>query len=461
MVNRLQTITPRVVKLQPPRRTDPRATAKAGLALAQTLARRTRLAGDIERHLPARRDPTQGFTVPAVLTALAHGLLSGGRGFSATEPLRGDGPLLSLLGLNRAPSAETVEEVIKYLAKAEAPMEELLCRQARRLIERSPRPALMADKHNDFVAVWGDGSLLEVQGRGFDAIKTIGGARGQMAAGCFVGPYAAGLTVAGEGRGEQTVVRESIAAAVGQVLRPCKLLGQTLFLLDSLYGDGPTLDELESYKGAHYVVGAQKLTAAEKVMTNLPEVCWRDTGADKRRGWAASGVTTAWLQCEEWDKKRAMVCRRWRNEGELFWNYAAVLTDLTAVEPRIAKRMRGGGAGFEETVWGLYGRKQAMENQWKELLNDLGLHHPPCAKAAVNAVFYAAAALAYNLAVGVRLIGLEGEDRRMRLWRLRRDVFDMAGRTMRHGRTVTVRLLADCGERMDRLLAAMGRLAQC
>jgi len=464
MVNQLQVIAPWVVKVEPPRPSDPRATSKAGLALVQTLARRVGLAGDIERHLPARKDPTQGFTVPATLLSLVHGLLSGGRGFSATEPLRGDTPLLALLGLERAPAAETVEGVIKYLAddcdkRGAVGMGSLLRRNARRLIERSPRGELLA--HDDFVLAWGDGSLAEVVGQCFDAIKVIDGERGQMVAGMFVGPYATGLTVAGEGEGEQTAVRGLIQSTVEEVLGPSKLIGKTLFVLDSLYGDGPTLDQLESYRGAHYIVGARKLAAAHAAMAELSEHSWRDTGENRQRGWEASGVTTAWMQCQEWAAQRAIVCRRWRNRGEMIWNYTAVLTNLTQNDSRIANRMRRHDTRFEETIWGLYDRKQALENQWKEMLSDLGLHHPPCARATVNAIFYGAAALAYNLAVGVRLIALEGPERRMRLWRLRRDLFDVAGRAARHGRVVVVRLLAACPERIDRLLAAMGRLARC
>jgi hypothetical protein len=475
MVNQLQVITPRVVKLQAPRPGDQRVTAKAGLALIQALARRTRLPRDIDRLLPARRDPSQGFTVSATLLALIHGLLSGGRGLSATEPLREDAPLLALLGLSRAPSAETVEEVIKYLAGGPAAkagaaplpghhdaMQRLVAKQARRLILRSPRAELTLPG-TDFVPVWADGSLLEVDGKNFDAIKTIGGARGQMAVGCFAGPVAAGLTVAGEGQGqgEESVARGLLDRAVAEVLRPCGLLGRTLFLLDGLYGDGPALTQLERYAGARYIVGARKLAAAEKVMTNLPDNYWRATGPDARRGWAASGVATAWLQCEDWPVKRQIVCRRWKEDGEFIWHCVAVVTNLTQNDSQIENLMRQNGIGFEETVWQLYGRKQAMENQWKELLTDLGLHHPPSARAAVNAIFYGAAALAYNLAVGARLIGLAGPDRRMRLWRLRREVLDVAGRAMRHGRSVVVRLLDACGQRIDRLLAAMARLARC
>jgi len=78
-------------------------TSKAGLALVHTLMRSTRLLSDARRILPARKDPTQGFPAALVLSTLIHGLLSGGRGLSATEALREDEPLLKLLGVERAP----------------------------------------------------------------------------------------------------------------------------------------------------------------------------------------------------------------------------------------------------------------------------------------------------------------------------------------------------------------------
>jgi len=466
MVNELQTLQPQVVKCERPQPADRRAMSKAGLALAQTLARRVRLVKDLERRLPGRKDPRQGFTVPAVLMALAHGLLSGGRGYQATEPMRGDKQLLKVLGLKRAPAAETVEEVLKHLAACErrhpsGAMAGLTGANAARLIGRTPmREMTLRDGRHDFVPVFGDGSLVEVSGKDFDAIKVIDKERGQLAAGVFVGPYAAGLSVAGEGEGELSAVRGLLAQAVEDVLRPCRLLKRALFVLDALYGNGPTLDELERWRGASYVVGAGALSEAQRLMAELAESQWRATGAQRKRGWEDSAVATVWLQCADWPVKRTMVCRRWRRAGEMIWNYAAVITNLEPSDPRIAARMKAGGVGYEETIWRLYNCKQGLENQWKELLSDLGLHRLPCARSAVNSVFFGAAALAYNLAVGVRLIGLEGSDRHMRLWRLRRDVFDVAGHAMRHGRQVFVRLLHACDERIDRLLAAMQRLAQ-
>jgi len=74
----------------------------------------------------------------------------------------------------------------------------------------------------------------------------------------------------------------------------------------------------------------------------------------------------------QWETKRAMVCRRWRKQGELFWDYAPVATNLSRDDPRIAQAMAG-GRRFAQVIWDLYSYKQGLENQWKDLLRDLSL----------------------------------------------------------------------------------------
>ena len=126
----------------------------------------------------------------------------------------------------------------------------------------------------------------------------------------------------------------------------------------------------------------------------------------------------------------------------------------------MASKMRREGIGFEEALWRLYARKQAMENQWKELLSDLGQRHPPSAKVKANAVFFALGGLAYNLAVAARRLTLAGKGRAMRLWRLRREVIDMAAMVARHARGAVVRLPAARQEVRARLVGAMLALAR-
>ena len=461
MVNQLHIIKDRVVKAEKDAKL-PRITAKGGLVAAQALARRQGLWNIVKSCFPARKDATQGFQTEACVSALVFGLLSGGKGFSATEPMRGDDPLLRALGQDAAPSAETIEAVVKYVT-----LEKDGCADANAALHRQAAWTLGAMSQKElrtcggFVPFWADGSLLEVEGKRFDAIKVIKGKRGQVCAAAFCGPVMTGMDFAAQGEGELTVSRRLIGAAVENVLRPLHLMEQTLILLDSLYGNDPTLDQLESYREKPaYIVGLMALTEAERVMRGMPDVFWRDTGAQPSRKWAASGVAQAWVQCADWPRKRPMVCRRWRNEGEMIWNYAAVTTPLTENDARVKKQMERNKWSFEETIWALYSHKQAMENQWKELLSDMGLHHPPCAKAKVNAVFYAIAGLAYNLAVGLRRLAFEGANRCMRLWRLRREVFDLAAYAVHHGRRVVVRFLDARDHLIDQLLAAMGRVAR-
>ncbi len=465
MVNKLQRMASRVVKVEKAAPAERTGTAKGGLAIVQALARKFRVWSEGRKLLPARKDPTQGFELISVLSSLVFGLLSGGKGFVATEPLREDTPLLKLLGSAAAPCAKTVENVVKYLGLSTAgagrrALAAMLRRFVGRAVDRS-RLCELRSCHG-FVPVWADGTLLEVTGKWFDSLKSKASRRGQMCVGAFLGPWLTGIDFAGEGEGEgeETHGRRLLDEALRQVLRPKKLMKRALILLDSLYGDGPTLDQLEGYREKPaYIVGVQGLKAAQYAMAELAEAQWRDTGARPHYGWSASGVAVAWLHCKSWPRKRLMVCRRWKKAGEMLWNYAAVATNLTERRREVARLMKERGLSFAEAVWLLYGHKQAMENQWKDLLADLGLHHPPCAKARVNAIFYAIAGLAYNLAVGVRRLMLAGEDRRMRLWRLRRDVFDLCARAALRGRTVTMRFLDARDSLLDRLLAAMQRLA--
>jgi hypothetical protein len=461
MVNRLQKIKSVVVKAEEGDPQLARVTSNGGLALVQALAQRLCLWSRVERDFPRRKDPTQGFTMSATVAALVHGLLAGGYGFSATEPMRGDEPLLAMLGLERAASAETVEEVVKYIAAQPDGVHaanHVVADLSVALVNRTPLKEMAACE--GFVPFWADGSLLEVGGKRFDAIKVKDGQRGQMCVGAFCGPYATGMDFAEAGEGELTMGRRLIGETVARVLRPLKLMKNVLILLDSLYGNGPTLTQLEGYRERPaYIVGVMGLVEAQRVMSEMPEACWRDTGAQPSRGWEESAVAIAWLQCAEWDTKRTMVCRRWRKTGEMIWNYAAVATSLTSDDPRIVKAMAH-GRNYAEVVWDLYSYKQAMENQWKDLLRDLSLHHPPCAQARVNAVFYAVAALAYNLSVGVRRLGLRGERAKMTLWRLRRDFLQLAAYASRHARGVVMRFL-DAREWLTRiLLESMERLAQ-
>jgi hypothetical protein len=304
-----------------------------------------------------------------------------------------------------------------------------------------------------FIFLFVDGSLLEVTGKRFDSIKTMKGASGQMCVSAYVGKWLAACEFAREGEGEETVGRRLFTETVERVLKPSRLVKQTLLVADSLYGDGPTLDEVEKARHVRFIIGANDLDRARMQMEEAPEAMWRAA-----RDGSGDQVMQMWLQCEDWPKKRLLVCRRWQCEGEFLWRHSAVLTNLDANDPRVTRLMADENLGFEEVVWRLYSHKQAMENHWKETLIDLGLHHPPCARAVVNAVFYNLAATAYNLSVFVREMAFGGKERGMRLWRFRQEVLHLAGRVVQHGRYVTAVLLDARDRPVMQLADGMSRL---
>lgn len=473
----------------------PVATAKGGLSAFEALANRIGLWSDCRATLPARRDPSQGFQVVPVVASLAHGLLSGGRGFSATEPMRDDAPLLSIIGVERAPSAETVEEVMKYHGAKEqslAAYVDVLSRQTISLMNMEKRSDLLCQ--DGFVRFWVDGTLLETEGKNKDALLYIKKQWGQMAVAAFVGGYIVGCEMAkekkedsaqsnGEKKKDKGAKKKPVAmnepeeekktikaeleigrgllARGARVLAKTNLLGAALVLLDSLYGDGPTLSILEGaeFEGARYIVGANKLDAVEKTLRDQPESAWKDsTENTKNFGWEQSSVCQCWIQCEGWATKRLLIGRRYKKKGEFIHNYSGVITNISVTDERIVKKMEREKVCFEEALFRLYNTKQGMENQWKALLTDMGLHRMPCARAQVNEIFLCVAAMANNLAEGVRRLLLEKEGRSIALWRLRRDLIDLPATVARHARQVIVRVLDARQRLVDQWRRALMRL---
>ena len=56
---------------------------------------------------------------------------------------------------------------------------------------------------------------------------------------------------------------------VSGVLAPAGLKSRALLLLDSLHGDGPTLDLVEA-QGLRYVIGANKLSETRRILAEQP-----------------------------------------------------------------------------------------------------------------------------------------------------------------------------------------------
>lgn len=447
MVTTLQLSKPHTIKIE---FSNEPVTSFAGLILAERLASGLRLWNSVQGELPARQGD---YDWPTILKSLTMGLLSGAQGTFATQALRRDGALLKMLALAGAPEEATLWRVLKQLGQFQhdGTLAKIQSLTARRALAKMGRADLLLE---GFVPVFGDGTLLEGSParEGTKTIREKG--RGLLWSTVFVGPLLAAQRLAADGEGEQSCVRAMLGEVLDRVLKPLKLHTRALVLMDSLHGDDPTLTQLEAAR-LHYVVGANKLSATAATLMGQPETVWEDTGARARLGWSASGVCACWLQGDKWGRKRLLVGRRFMRQGEMIWNYAGVLTDLGE---RDVRPMRERGLSFARAIWRLYDAKAGMETLLADGLSDLSLHHPPCREHVRNAGFYAAAALAWTLASAVDALGgrsaergsLERQDggeraratpRRMRLWRLRRELFALPGRIVRHARVLNVQLL--------------------
>jgi hypothetical protein len=439
------------------------ATGKGGVALAEALANKIGLWSLCRKHMVARKDPTQGYTNVATAAAVVYGLLTGGKGFSCTSPLHKDASLGEIVGLSAIASAGTVEKAMRYQGQSvggHAGVSQALKQQALRLADLEKRDDLYDD--DGLFLMWGDGTLLEREGKDLEAMKSIDGKHGQLFSALFAGPYMVAADFADEGECELLQVRHFLETAGKEFVRKSGCAKSTAILLDSLYGDGPTLDMLEKqFASSRYVVGARKLAEVTRQLEGVLDHEWiNTTKRTTKRGWDESGVCTVWVQCKDWPTKRLLVGRRWKNRGEAIWNYSGVFTNFTREDQRVLHRMkRLKIPTWNEAIWSIYDGKQGMESQWKDLLIDQGLHHPPSKYVQANAIFYVIAALNYNLSVGVRRLTLDAESRNMRLWRFRRDVIDLPGRVAIHSRQAVVTLLDARDHLVDQVRRAMQRLA--
>ena len=162
-------------------------------------------------------------------------------------------------------------------------------------------------------------------------------------------------------------------------------------------------------------------------------------------------------------------------------NYSGVFANLSA--EALAPIQRRRKMSSAEAIWYLYGLKGGFENHYKDYLDDLALHYPPCQEHARNAGFYALGALAGLLAKAVQLLAgpwrpaassaaptpaaqarpspaavsptpsatptahsarRRAESPSMRLWRFRRRLLTLPARIAYHARTVKTILLGVC-----------------
>lgn len=201
------------------------------------------------------------------------------------------------------------------------------------------------------------------------------------------------------------------------------------FLADSGSSSAAYLRALDAAGFTHWSVSYHKWTTVpERTAAALPASAWR---AARQTTWRDGTEVTeqhAGLRHTpgESDFTFPLAVARWKKDGEMFWRYGFVAHEERRPDP--------------EAVLARHRLKGGKEQLFKEVLRGLDRHHPPCESLVANRMFYAIAALAYNLMKAVQLLCLPDERQSWTVATLLRQMVRLPATLVRHARRLVARV---------------------
>jgi hypothetical protein len=272
--------------------------------------------------------------------------------------------------------------------------------------------------------VFFDDTQIEVHGPSFEGAKiNYNGDRALSWQTLWFGPFLLGGELGEPG---------DVSSALPALLQRHRAFWQTRgcdFLADSGSSSAEYLQAIDQAGFTHWSVSYNKwITVPERTAAALPEA-----------GWQAAAKTT-WRDGTEVTEQHAgirhtpaesgftfpLAVARWKKGDDLFWRFGFVAhderrTDAGAILAR--HRLKGG-----------------KEQLFKEVLRGLDLHHPPCESLVANRMFYALAALAYNLMKAVQLLCLPDECQSWTVPTLLKQLVRLPATLVRHARRLVARV---------------------
>lgn len=201
------------------------------------------------------------------------------------------------------------------------------------------------------------------------------------------------------------------------------------FLADSGSSAGVYLNAINAAGFTHWSVSYNKwVEPLERLAAAQPEAIWSSPLPAKWRDGSAILEQHCRIrhQPEGCAQPQTFAVVRFKGADEFFWRYRFVVCD----------HQRPDAAA----IFARHRLKGDKENQIKEVLRGLDLHHPPCAELDANGMFYAIAALAYNILIALKLLHLPDDCQNWQLKTLLRQVLLMPARLVQHARVLIARV---------------------
>lgn len=372
--------------------------------------------------LDPRSRTSHGYSPELIVAQLLYCLCSGGASLADAERLN-DEPLVRELARTKKFADQT--QLGQWLrAQSEdsiAAFWKLIAGFVQWVLERADAARWT---HAGRAEVFFDDTQIEVHGSNFEGAKiNYEGNRALSWQAFWFGPFLLQAHLDSPG---------DVSGALPGFLREHRALWENRasdFLADSASSGAEYLRAIDAAGFTHWSVSYNKWTQipertaaalAENFWTPATHARWRDGSevteqhADLRHTPAASDFTFP------------LACARWKKEGEMFWRHAFVAhearrTDAAAVMAR--HRLKG-----------------AKEQLFKDVLRGLDLHHPPCESLVANRMFYAIAALAYNLIKAVQILCLPDECQGWTVPTLLKQMVRLPALLVRHARVLVARV---------------------
>lgn len=392
-------------------------TGRAGLALFQEAALALGVRRSIKENLPAPGSG-HGFKPQEYVLPLVMMLCGGGRTMEDIREIEMDDGLRQLCGFTRLPGADAIGQWLRKPDHLKG-MKQVNQFQERQVIVRS-------SGQDDFT-LDADATMIETKKQcadmtylGYRAFEVLLSFIAELDL-CVACDYRQGSVPAGSG------VKKQLLAA-HRLLKSC---GKRLAYLRS-DSAGYTADVINACHqlGVTFAITADQDAAVKKLIERARKQGKWHRLYDSDRQRTDREYTTA-VHCMEATKAFTLIIQRWPNpkpdlfHPEFYCYHAIATSDYRRTVP--------------EVIW-FYNRRGDAENYNKELKSGFGMDYAPCRSLAADAVYFEIGVLAYNLTVAVKRLVLGGEWVRRTIASLRWQLLQIAGKVVRHGRQLILRV---------------------
>ena len=405
-----QTVLP--FKLQ---RTKERVTARSGLVLYGEFMEAMGVGSLIDRHLP-KPGSGRGFEPIRYIKPLSMMLYGGGEAIEDVREIREDDSLREVVELGEVPSSSAIGDWLRRIGERGG------IGGMERVNDGIVRKVLKRDESRGYTLII-DPTIIESCKR--EARMTYLGFKGYR-------PVVAtlkenGLVISYEFKeGSDTGGRLGILKkAFGKMPRGKRI---DEVLLDAEYYTNEVIDYLEA-KGVGWAICVDKDSSVMEAIGGIAEADWRafrtEDGIRTEREISETVHTT-----NKGKSAFRLIVLRWKDrQADLFrdsYCYHCIATGII-------------DQGAEQVVW-RYNQRAHIENHIKEIKNGFGMDRMPCGEFLANSVHFGIGMMTYNLFIAQRLFVMPESWRTKTIKSLRWLLIEVAGRVVRHGRGVFLKV---------------------